>query len=279
MTFSSLRLRSSLPQDRGRLQVHMCTVESVKVCVGALCLHLLFPGHMSTRHYHILSEREILLERLIFYSTPYALLGHRAEIPLHLCYVRRKRSRQHVSFCRWLCGLPPPCLAVDRRQGSQSCDRPHCINQLLFEFRLCGHVILNVQKFRRRCRTSSPSCRCATASKFHLRSRSPPSTSPLPLSCVLPPSAAAALLLVFHSAAAALVLRNCCLAYNYRVSDMVREHSSSISFALRFPSASRTPCGTISSLTTLARPASCEVNAARTLLHLPLCHLCSFLCY
>ena len=135
------------------------------------------------RHQHNLPERKILTERCFFYTTPHALLGHRAEIPLHLCHSRRKRSVQHVSFCRCLCGMPPQCLAVNWRMGSR--DRPHCISQLLLEFHPCGHVILNIQK-NSASTPHAPRSPCPRVdialrlhfvdqtSQFHLRSRSHP---------------------------------------------------------------------------------------------------------
>ena len=128
------------------------------------------------------------------------------------------------------------------------------------------------------CRTSFPYCRCAwdfsVSFEIEIASSSPPATSSLPLPWRLPPSAATALLPPFDSADLLLLLGapfalycNCCLTYNYRVFDVVQEHASSTSMAL---SAYRTPRGTCTSLTTLARPTSREVDATKNVRLLPL---------
>ena len=53
------------------------------------------------------------------------------------------------------------CLrSVSRCRGSQCCDRPHPISQLLIEFRPCCFNASHGHASSPRCRTSSPSCRC-----------------------------------------------------------------------------------------------------------------------
>ena len=95
----------------------------------------------------------------------------------------------------------------------------------------------------RRRRTSSPSCRCASgfsvSLEIEIASSSPPTTSPLPLSWVLPPSAATALILLTRLLLGTplALYCNCSLTYNYQVSDFKHGHASSVSMALRFPSA------------------------------------------
>ena len=108
----------------------------------------------------------------------------------------------------------------------------------------------------RRCRTSSPSCRCASFSSVSLdieiAPSSPPTTLPLPLPRVLPPSAATALPVLPPSAAAALILLTCLLLgatltlqllpdiqlSGVRLRTRARFHFST---ALRFSSANGTP--------------------------------------
>ena len=107
---------------------------------------------------------------------------------------------------------------------------------------LCTSDIL--AQTQSRCLTSSPSCRCASnfSVSFEIEIAS---SSPL------------------HSCALDC---GCCLTYNCRVSDFVHQHASSISIALWFPSACRTPHRT----SIPARPSPWEVDAAGTLPLLPL---------
>ena len=109
-----------------------------------------------------------------------------------------------------------------------------------------------------------------------------PATSSPPPTCTLPHTAASTVLLPSPSAAAALLLlahlhlgasQNCCDCRQpcaYQMSNFTRERASNIGKAVQFPSACRTPRGTCSSLTALARPTSCQIDAARAPLLLPL---------
>ena len=158
--------------------------------VGALCQHLPWDcvlWHVSTRHHRNPSGREILTERWLLYQTPHALLDFASSgnHPLS-CFLTLP-----VSACRPAAVLP------------SSFPRAPCATSSI------------VTPSSRRYHASSSSCRCATdfsvAFDIEIASSSPPTASPLPLSCVLPPPAATALLLLFHSSAATLILLTCLL--------------------------------------------------------------------
>ena len=161
---------------------------------------------MSTRHQRNLSEREILTERWLLHATSSG--NH----PLSFLF----------SFQFPLVGRLTLLFGRALLFSSSSffvSSRPVCE-------KLLGHTVLNSTSRV----VSILSLRVKLLSFIF---SSPPTTSPLPLSCVLPPSAAAALILLtcLLLGARLALYGNCCLTYNCRVSDFACEHASSLSVA------------------------------------------------
>ena len=242
--------------------------------------------HMSTRHQHNLSGRKIRTERWLHCvndSTPHAFLGFASS------------GNHPISFLFFFCQFPVV-GQITLLLGRKLLFRKSCCFFFLRRTLFLHFFLLRFLAFCVRHAPWSQHPRVDAAIRlhlvaahftpqFHVTSRSYPlAASNDPASSVARAAAfaATALLLRFRSAAAALILLtclalgaphtlhcNCCLTYNYRVSDFAYEHASSISFAFRFSSACRTP------LRDVEFPhhpcASCEVNTSYIWVR-PLCH-------
>ena len=201
---------------------------------------------------------------------------------------RPSSSKTLSAPCFVLPLLVRPASAVSRRRLVPGLEelRPTALHLPLLEFRPCVPEFSASAPHAPRL----PRARVNVSLRVHLvaarqtsqlylkiASSSAPTTSPLPLSCALPPTAATTLLPLFHLLifpcfwVHSLALHcDCCLTYNNRVSGFAHQHASCISISFQLPSACRTPRRMFSSRKTLARPASCENDAAGTLPLLPL---------
>ena len=221
---------------------------------------------MSTPQQHNLSERKILTERWLLCvddSTPHALFGF-ASSGNHSCLV----SLLPVSACRPHHAPPRPHAPLQKLVFLliilvllllllASCAVLACLPDS-FPRAPCATSSL-VTTSSRRCRTSPPSCCCSSYSSvsfvIEIASSSPP---------VLPPSAAAALILLTCLLLGAPLAPHCNLLPGIQLSGVRLRTRARLQYFYCW-----TPRGTFTSLTTLPRPASCEVDTARAWPPLP----------